>query len=208
MAFRASAATDGRGGGAGDTAQATVSSVRRCPLRGPDHLLLMSDAELRSRFGLEAAGERHVVRRALKRFLEADRHENAVRGRRSVEATEDPHLREFLVPLADLTLGPEISSGGFGQVFRGVLRPSEDRGRLRKGQPRTVAVKAMKGDQRMRLNEILKESRVMATLDDANLCSFIGICTDGRSKGGTQYILSELMDCSLFDLVHKPHRPK
>jgi len=69
-------------------------------------------------------------------------------------------------------------------------------------------VKAMKGDQRMRLNEILKESRVMATLDDANLCSFIGICTDGRSKGGTQYILSELMDCSLFDLVHKPHRLK
>jgi len=186
--------------------QSAVSSLRQSRLRGPDHLLLMTDAELRSQICLDTPAERHVVRRALKHLLELDRFENARLGRRSPETLDDLLLREFEVPLLELELGQELSAGGFGHVSRGVLRPRANRGRLRKGQPLPVAVKAMKGSRQVRLKELLKESRVMASLDHPNLCRFVGICSEGCRKGSSQYILSELMDCSLFDMVHKANK--
>lgn len=72
------------------------------------------------------------------------------------------------------------------------------------GRPQTVAVKDMKGDRNVRVHELLKESRIMASLSHPNVCQFIGICADLKRAGGKQYILSELMDCSLFDLIHQP----
>ncbi|CAK0861027.1 unnamed protein product [Prorocentrum cordatum] len=61
----------------------------------------------------------------------------------------------------------------------------------------------MMGDNRTKLNELLKEAHVMASLRHPNICRFIGVCTDGRQRG-KRYIISELLDCSLFDLVHRP----
>lgn len=65
-----------------------------------------------------------------------------------------------------------------------------------------VAVKEMKGDRQASMHEVLKESRVMASIIHENICKFVGI----SSRAGRHYIISELMDCSLFDLVHQPYK--
>jgi serine/threonine protein kinase len=54
--------------------------------------------------------------------------------------------------------------------------------------------------------ELLKEGRIMASLSHTNVCVFLGICADLQDRKGRQLIISELMDCSLFDLLHSPHK--
>jgi len=183
-----------------------ASSVRAKSLKGADSFLRMSDTELQ-RLGFETAVQRRVVRRSLKRFLELDRYQNAVRPRRLCEMTEDAVLREFLIPMEELQVGKEISQGGYGCVFRALFQPKAPRGKLEEGKMYVVAAKSMKGDKNMRLHELLKESRVMASLSHPNVCMFLGICCDFHclnTSSDKQYILSELMDCSLFDLIHRP----
>merc|ERR1719484_289406 len=92
-----------------------------------------------------------------------------------------------------------MAQGGYGLVHRGFL---EVRNGVRSKQE--VAVKEMKGERRVRLHELLKEACVMASLNHPNICAFIGVCTD--ITGRKHYIVSELMDCSLFDLVHQQHK--
>jgi len=172
-------------------------------LRGVNQMVQMSNSELSGRFGLNTHVERHVVRKALTRFLELDRWQNAAKAARKLpDLMADPALREFVVPLDELRVDAEISQGGFGLVYRGMLRPRVQRGRLQAGVEYRVAVKDMKGDRNLRVRELLKETRVMSCLQHPNMCMFIGICVD-RSRAT---ILSELMDCSLFDIVHQPNR--
>jgi len=119
---------------------------------------------------------------------------------------EDAVLRDFLIPLEELKVVCEISQGGFGLVYKGTLKPNVTRGQLEAGREYKVAVKDMKGEKSTRLYELLKECRVMSSLHHPNLCNFIGICARLRVPGSKQYILSELMDCSLFDIIHRPQK--
>jgi len=176
-----------------------TQSIQAKSLRGVNQLVQMSNVELSRLFGLKSHAQRRLVRRALMRFLELDRWQNAAKQRRLPDLMVDPSLREFLIHVDELTVGPEISQGGFGQVFRGVLRPRVSRGRLLAGREYRVAIKDMKGDRSLRLRELLKESRVMASLHHRNMCTFLGVV--GERCRAT--IVSELMDCSLFDLVHQ-----
>lgn len=183
----------------------TCRSIQRCNL--PVHQFAqMPNTELRSRFGVTSAVEHLVIRKALKRFLELDRWENAVRGRRMADWQDDATLREYMIPLKELRIDIEISQGGFGTVYVGTLAPQCSRGRLKADSDYKVAVKEMKGDRHVQLHELLKEGRVMASLKHKNICKFIGISADVQSRGGRQFIVSELMDCSLFDLIHVPQR--
>lgn len=175
-------------------------------VRGVDHFIQMSDAQLEKDFGFTSTLQRRVVRRALRRFLEVDRLQNKVQGRRLADAMEDAVLRDFVIPLEELKIDSEISQGGFGMVYKGILRPKVARGQLQAGRDYMVAVKDMKGDRSSRLYELLKECRVMSSLHHPNLCNFIGICARLRVPGSKQYILSELMDCSLFDIIHRPQK--
>lgn len=141
----------------------------------------------------------------------------------------DTVLGRHVIPLESLALLSKISQGGFGTVYRGSLLQDPRCGTsdaavtasstclagfsrihcfsFRRGtgsSTRQVAVKEMKGDQRVGLHELLKEACVMASLEHPNICAFIGVCSD--SKSNKNYIISELMDCSLFDVVHQPHK--
>jgi serine/threonine protein kinase len=124
-------------------------------------------------------------------------------------------MRKFLVPLEELTLVAKISQGGYGTVYRGVLEhgTSGVNGKASlKSTSRLVAVKEMRGERRVRLYELLKEACVMASLNHPNICTFLGVCAaDSLASGSAQnarkdYIVSELMDCSLFDLIHQPYK--
>jgi len=178
--------------------------VRGRPIRGADQLLRMSNTDWARHFGFSALVQCLVLRRALKRFLELDRWENSVQGRRMQDTTDDPMLREFLVPITAFAKAEEISQGGFGMVYRGVLQLDKPVGKLEANKPYRCAAKEMKGDRSVRLHELLKEGRIMASLTHPNICTFLGICVKEHVRGGKQYILSELMDCSLFDLIHQP----
>lgn len=177
----------------------------RKTVKGTAQLLDMDNSEMARELGLLSAVERLVVRRALQRLLEADRVENSAKGRTVRDVLNDTVLSNYVCPLEELKVEKTISQGGFGTVFRGILTPGTDRGDLKKGKPLVVAVKQMKGHQQTKLYELLKEARVMANLHHPNICKFIGVCAD-ETSGGERYILSELMDCSLFDLVHRPSR--
>jgi serine/threonine protein kinase len=112
-----------------------------------------------------------------------------------------------MIPQNELKIDAEIAQGGYGTIYTGTVVPKIQRGRLEAGKQYRVAVKDMKGDRRVRLNELLKEGRIMASLGShPNVCQFVGIAFQGSgvmpSTNGKQYILSELMDCSLFDLLH------
>eukprot|EP00811_Abedinium_folium_P012349 NODE_2144_length_2283_cov_3.439703.p1 GENE.NODE_2144_length_2283_cov_3.439703~~NODE_2144_length_2283_cov_3.439703.p1 ORF type:complete len:660 (+),score=85.63 NODE_2144_length_2283_cov_3.439703:140-1981(+) len=171
-----------------------------------NHLLKMSEEELCCEHYLKTPIERHVSRKALQRFLEFDRLQNTVHPRKHMTTMDDGMMSEYLVSHKDLVLEHEISQGGYGNVYAGRLQPSASCGsrgcRVVHGQ-RLVAVKDMKGSQEVRIHEIFKESRVMKALGHKNLCAFVGICTDLSKHDSAQYILSELLDCSLFDLVHQ-----
>mmetsp|Transcript_63276 Transcript_63276/g.184924 ORF Transcript_63276/g.184924 Transcript_63276/m.184924 type:complete len:1075 (-) Transcript_63276:133-3357(-) len=185
-----------------------VSNVLRQKVKGVDQFLQMSDLQMEDKFGLESPLERQVVRKALRRFLELDRLQNPVQGHKLADAMDDAILRDFMIPLNELQVEREISQGGFGMVYRGLLRPCEQRGKLEAGKVYKVAIKDMKGDRSVRIFELLKECRVMASLNHPNLCNFLGICAKLHVHGSKQYILSELMDCSLFDLIHRPQATK
>jgi len=178
--------------------------VQQRTLKGAGHILEMTNSELRREFDLVSPVERLVVRQSLKRLLDADRWENSVRGHKVGDILSDSVLGKFIVPLEELTLLTKISQGGYGTVYRGVLEPSVERGTLQANRPHLVAVKEMKGERRVRLYELLKEACVMASLKHPNICTFIGVCADASAR--KHYIISELMDCSLFDLIHQPYK--
>lgn len=46
----------------------------------------------------------------------------------------------------------------------------------------------------------------MASLQHEHICTFIGVCSDPVTK--KHFIISELMDCSLFGIIHQPHKVK
>lgn len=181
--------------------------MRRSKVKGASQLLEASDSDMIRNLGLQTALERLVVRRSLQRLLESDRWENSAGGRSFRDVLTDPVLGAYVVPLEELVLGKAISEGGFGRVYRGILCAPVKDGKLRNeaGRPRVVAVKEMKGDHHMQLYELLKEARVMASLKHPNICAFVGICADTKPLG-RRYIMSEMMDCSLYDLVHRPQR--
>lgn len=128
-----------------------------------------------------------------------------------------------MVSPSRVTIAGKISQGGYGTVYRGLLLPPEasseaaaaaaaaalpasgsDANPRRDGRP--VAVKEMKGELRVRLQELLKEATVMAALRHPNICTFIGVCANAAER--KHYIISELLDCSLFDVIHQPHKLK
>jgi len=109
-----------------------------------------------------------------------------------------------MVPAEELRLVGKISQGGYGTVYRGLLQPRGKEKDSNLCRHQEVAVKEMKGERRVRLHELLKEACVMASLHHTNICTFIGVCTD--ITGRKHYIVSELMDCSLFDLVHQQYK--
>lgn len=178
--------------------------VQQHKLKGAVQLLEMSNSELRRRFGLQSPVERLVVRESLKRLLDADRWENKVRGHRACDLLSDSVLGEFLVPAQEMKLVDMISQGGYGTVYRGVFTPQADRCGFQANQAHQVAVKEMKGERRVRLHELLKEACVMASLKHPNICTFIGVCAD--IAGRKHCIVSQLMDGSLFDLIHQPFK--
>jgi hypothetical protein len=213
--------------------------VRGHRLKGAVQLLEMPNSQMAEKLGLVSPLKRLVVRRALHHLVEADRWENATRGRKMVDVLTDPALCAHLLPFEDLERGKAISRGGFGTVYRALLRersaassrPAGSPGTSSREKPgsrekpattptsyggavssratgdrgqeqrRPVAVKEMLGDQRARLHELLKEAHVMSSLSHPNICQFIGVCAE-RKPQGRRYIVSELLDCSLFDLLH------
>lgn len=181
--------------------------IQQRRLKGATQLVDLSNTEMRRDLGLGTPVERLVVRRALHRILEVDRWGNSIGGRDMNDVLKDTVLSEYIVPLEELSLVGLISQGGYGQVYKGALQPPVDRAGLRAGRQHIVAVKEMKGKHRVRLYELLKEACVMASLSHPNICRFIGVCADDSPKG-KRYIISELMNCSLFDVVHTPHKLK
>ncbi|CAE6970760.1 unnamed protein product [Symbiodinium natans] len=175
-------------------------------IKGASQLLSMTDAQLRKYLGLVTPVERLVVRHALKRLLDAARWENNVCGHKGMDILSDSVLSHYLVPKEELTLVSRISQGGYGTVYRGVLEPKVDRagGTFQARRTHLVAVKDMKGERRVQLYELLKEACVMASLSHPNICTFVGVSMDPEKK--RHYIISELMDCSLFDMIHQPYK--
>ncbi|CAE7356973.1 unnamed protein product [Symbiodinium necroappetens] len=175
-------------------------------IKGASQLLSMTDAQLRKYLGLVTPVERLVVRHALKRLLDAARWENNVCGHKGMDILSDSVLSHYIVPKEELTLVSRISQGGYGTVYRGVLEPKVDRagGTFQARRTHLVAVKDMKGERRVQLYELLKEACVMASLSHPNICTFVGVSMDPEKK--RHYIISELMDCSLFDMIHQPYK--
>jgi len=180
--------------------------VRQQNVKGAAQLLEMSNSQLRQVCSLHTPVERLVVRNSLKRLLDADRWENSVCGYKAGDILSDSVLGRFIVPLEELTLVTKISQGGYGTVYRGILEPKVDRveGTFAAKKAHLVAVKDMKGERRVQLFELLKEACVMASLKHPNICTFVGVCTDANAH--KHYIISELMDCSLFDIIHQPYK--
>lgn len=178
--------------------------VQRKKLKGAAQLLETPTAELR-RLGLVTPVERLVVRQSLKRLLDHDRWENNYAGQKKEQhLLRDSVLGDFLLPVEEVSVVGKISQGGYGTVYRGVLIPTVERAGLAPGRSHLVAVKEMKGERRVRLNELLKEACVMASLSHPNIAKFIGVSCDATAR--KHYIVSELMDCSLFDLIHQPYK--
>eukprot|EP00931_Biecheleriopsis_adriatica_P041537 TRINITY_DN23733_c0_g1_i1.p1 TRINITY_DN23733_c0_g1~~TRINITY_DN23733_c0_g1_i1.p1 ORF type:complete len:1180 (+),score=248.85 TRINITY_DN23733_c0_g1_i1:95-3634(+) len=175
-------------------------------VKGISQLLEMSNSQLRRAFGLVSPVERLVVRHALKRVLDAARWGNSFCGHKAGDILCDSVLSRFIVPMDELTLVTKISQGGYGTVYRGVLEPTVDRagGKFQAKRSHLVAVKEMKGERRVQLYELLKEACVMASLNHPNICTFVGVSTDAAAR--KHLIISELMDCSLFDIIHQPYK--
>lgn len=127
-----------------------------------------------------------------------------------------------------LTLLSKMGQGGFGTVYRAIYvqdkkadaaQPAaEGLGESKfssffslacfksseQEENRLVAAKEMKGEQHLCMHELLKEACVMASLRHPNVCAFVGVSAD-KAKNKL-YIISELAECSLFDVVHTPHK--
>jgi len=183
--------------------KSACEKVQKRRLKGVAHLLDMSNSEMCKQLSLETPMERLVVRQSLKRLLEIERWEHNVRGKAN-DLLGDSVLSRHMMQPQELRLLTKISQGGYGTVHRGVLLPKFDSNGTEVRKQQEVAVKEMKGERRVRLHELLKEACVMASLSHLNICTFVGVCTD--ATGRKHYIISELMDCSLFDLVHQQYK--
>lgn len=184
--------------------EAPVEGVLKQRLKGTTRILEARDAELIQELHLHSPLERLVLRKSLQRLLESEKLAHDSRGQSSRDVLADPVLSAFIIPLEALSLGEIISEGGFGKIYRGVLSqtiPGSSKDAA-PPKPRRVAVKQMKGDRQMQLYELLKEARVMASLRHPNICAFVGVCADSGPLG-RRYLLSEMLDCSLFDLLHR-----
>jgi len=202
------------------TGESDAPGGERIRVGGATQLVEMTNAQMCRDLGLCVPLERLVVRRAIQHMLTSDRRANAFRGRGLHDVMDNAALRKYIVPLDRLTLKSTVSQGGFGIVYRGSLRTqcgdfmmsaqSEAGGNRHrsdddspKKERMNVAAKEMLGDSRARVHELLKEAHVMASLRHKNICRFVGICA-GADPRGRRFILSELLHCSLFDLVHRP----
>jgi len=188
--------------------QAVVERVITQKLRGVDHFFQMLDARLHDDFGFTSVMQRHIARKAFRRFLEIDRLPHNVPDRGLNDVADDATLREFLIPFDELRVECEKAQGRFGIVFQGLVKTVATRRQLEAGRAYKVAVKAMKvkGARSRRLYELHKECQVMASLRHRNVCNLVGICAKSSVPGSTRYILTELMDCSLFDIIHRPQK--
>jgi len=174
-----------------------VDNIRSMRLRGAWQLSEMDDMEMSEKLNLATALERLVLRRSLQQLLESDRWGNSAQGKSFRDVLADPVLGTHIVPIERLKLMAVISEGSFGKVYKAMLLGDTDGIHA----PQYVAAKQMKGDNHMQLYEVLKEARVMASIDHPNICRFVGVCVDPGS--GRRFILSELMDCSLYSLLHQ-----
>eukprot|EP00931_Biecheleriopsis_adriatica_P088130 TRINITY_DN62508_c0_g1_i1.p1 TRINITY_DN62508_c0_g1~~TRINITY_DN62508_c0_g1_i1.p1 ORF type:complete len:1048 (+),score=154.81 TRINITY_DN62508_c0_g1_i1:20-3163(+) len=205
--------------------------LRRMKLEGgASQLLEKSNSWFHRELGLWSPVERLVVRQAFRRLLDTERFlqrrgpdsgsRRPSKGRQNV-LSDDSVLGQHVLPLDSLSLQSKISQGGFGTVYRGLLRqekhsdcPREESSsggffrmpcfKSSSSDVRPVAVKEMKGEQRISMHELLKEACVMASLRHDNIAAFIGVCADKTSS--KYYIVSELAECSLFDMIHQPHK--
>lgn len=74
----------------------------------------------------------------------------------------------WTVDYAEISLGPQIGSGGFGVVFKGTWRGID------------VAVKCLKGEVREdELSVFMHEVNVMSRLRHQNILLFVGACLEG-----------------------------
>lgn len=181
------------------------AKVRNRNLKSVAHLLDMTNSELRREVGLSCPVERLMVRQSLQRVLDADRQEHGIGDKKVREILADSTLARFIIHSNELEITDRISEGGYGTVFTGMFQPSADRSDAFH-RPRRVAVKEMMGERRVQLYELLKEAHIMASLHHPNICQFIGVCKDGTAPVRNHCILSELMDCSLSDLIHDPDK--
>lgn len=185
--------------------ESVTNLIRQHQIRGPARLLEKSNRDMHL-LGLTDPVQRLLVRKSLQRLLEIDRYENIVVGQRIGDVVGDTVLCSHIIPLEAITISSSISQGGYGQVFRGTLRPCHRSTDPKRQDVCNIALKEMKGaQQKIQLHELLKEAHVLASLHHKNVCRFLGVCAN-RSPQGKRYIISELMDCSLFDLIHSPHK--
>lgn len=184
---------------------AKCAKVRERSLKSVAHLLDMTNSELRREVGLSCPVERLMVRQSLHRVLDVDRMDHGIGDSKVREILADSSLARFIVDPSELEITDSLSQGGFGTVYTGKLTASPLRGESWE-KPRPVAVKEMMGERRVQLYEVLKEARIMASLQHPNICRFVGVCKDAKEPARNHCILSELMDCSLADLIHEPDK--
>ncbi|KAG1705444.1 hypothetical protein DVH05_004374 [Phytophthora capsici] len=85
---------------------------------------------------------------------------------------EDPVILASRIPIDRIQLGPVISRGGFGEVYRGRYRDAD------------VAVKTLLPEKRKDLAHIqafLLEVRLMATMEHPHIVQFIGVAWESLS---------------------------
>lgn len=176
--------------------RAVCLKVRERKVGSPVEFLDKSNSEMRREFGLSSPVERLLVRHSLKRLLDAHKWDNSP-PHQMHSVLSDPVLGKCILPFSELSVMDMIAQGGYGTVYTGVLEAARERC----GSP-NVAVKEMQGDFRVSLHELLREAYVMASLSHENVCTFVGVCSDeGLQK---HYIISELMDCGLHEMIHRP----
>lgn len=104
------------------------------------------------------------------------------------------------IPMEKLTMTKLLSSGGFGEVYRGLYR----------GQ--AVAIKVLLPERRTdldQLNAFLAEIKMMATIDHKRIVQFVGVAWDSPSDVSA---VSEFMEGgdlrSLLDRFKQEQRPR
>eukprot|EP01012_Entosiphon_sulcatum_P056863 TRINITY_DN80574_c0_g1_i1.p1 TRINITY_DN80574_c0_g1~~TRINITY_DN80574_c0_g1_i1.p1 ORF type:complete len:590 (-),score=74.93 TRINITY_DN80574_c0_g1_i1:74-1843(-) len=93
----------------------------------------------------------------------------------------------------DIELGEQLGSGGFGQVYRGVLKKSGDR----------VAIKRTLCQDAKMLSSFKQEVRLLSTFRHENIVLFRGACVELPNL----CLVTELMDCNLYDYLHHTKNP-
>ncbi|XP_041360852.1 serine/threonine-protein kinase STY8-like [Gigantopelta aegis] len=97
--------------------------------------------------------------------------------------------RDYIINYDELEIGEQIGSGSFGDVFFARWRGT------------IVAVKKlhMQNVSRRRLEDFIKEVRLVSDLRHDNIVAFIGACVQTPNL----CIVMEFMNMSLFDALHK-----